>query len=238
VLVGRDRELAEAISHIASGGALYLFTGEPGIGKTRLAAEVANIARGRGVRVTWGRCWEAGGAPPFWPWREALDGCGVTFPDAATMAAGDPTEARFALFREIAGALAREAARQPLLIVLEDLHAGDLPTLVLLEFVMTQLRAHPIVVVGTYRDLEARLRPDAGDVLARLERSGRALRLSALSEAHVAAILGDAIEGADPALAATVYEITHGNPLFVDEMVRDLRARGIGQGVSWRCSVA
>ena len=231
MLVGRDRELAElaaALSRIATGGALYLFTGEPGIGKTRLAAEVASIARGRGVRASWGRCWEAGGAPPFWPWREALDGCGVAFPDAATMAAGDPTEARFALFREIASALGREAARQPLLIVLEDLHAADLPTLVLLEFVATQLRAHPIVVVGTYRDLEARLRPDAGDVLARLGRSGRALRLSALSEAHVAAILGDAIEGADARLAATVYEITHGNPLFVDEMVRDVRARGIG----------
>ena len=148
------------------------------------------------------------------------------------MPAADPAEARFALFREVASALGREAASQPLLIVLEDLHAADQPTLVLLEFVANQLRAHPIVVVGTYRDLEARLRPDAGDVFARLGRSDRVLPLSALSEAGVAALLRDAIEDADARLAAMIYEITHGNPLFVDEMVRDVRARGIGHGVS------
>jgi hypothetical protein len=235
VLVGRDRELAEltaALSRIAIGGALYLLSGEPGIGKTRLAAEVADIARAGGVRVSWGRCWEAGGAPPFWPWREALDGCGAAFPDTAAIATGDLAEARFALFREIAGALGAAAARQPLLIVLEDLHAADQPTLLLLEFVASQLGAHPILVVGTYRDLEARSRPDAGDVFGRLRRSGRALRLAALSAGDVAAILDDAIKGADPQLARTVYEITHGNPLFVDEVVRDVQARGTGSQIS------
>jgi len=235
VLVGRDWELAElkaALSRIATGGALCLFTGEPGIGKTRLAAEATSLARGCGVRVSWGRCWEAGGAPPYWPWREALDGCGVPFPDAATIATGNLAEARFALFREITSALGREAAREPLMIVLEDLHAADHPSLVLLEFVGSQLRALPIIVIGTYRDLEARLRPDTGDVLSRLRRYGCVFQLSALSEAHVGAILGDAIEGADKELAAKVYEITHGNPLFVDEMVRDVRARGIGHGIS------
>lgn len=235
MLVGRDRELAEltvALSRIVAGGALYLFTGEPGIGKTRLSSEVAAVARQHDVRVSWGRSWEAGGAPPFWPWREALEGYGLCFPDAAAMAIGNLAEARFALFREIVVELGREAARKPLLIVLEDLHAADLPTLLLLEFAASQLPSHPIVIVGTYRDLEARLRPEAGDVIARLERTGRPFRLSALSVADVAAILGDAIAGADEKLATTVYEITHGNPLFVDEMVRDVRARGIGEQMS------
>jgi hypothetical protein len=58
------------------------------------------------------------------------------------------------------------------------------------------------------------------------------MRLSALSEAQVAAIVGDAIQGSDEELAAKVYEITHGNPLFIDEMVRDIRARGLAGGVS------
>ncbi|HMI85260.1 MAG TPA: AAA family ATPase [Polyangiaceae bacterium] len=235
MLVGRDAELAElgaALSRIATGGALYLFTGEPGIGKTRLASEVTSIARAKGARVSWGRCWEAGGAPPFWPWREGLEGCGVAFPEAATMASMDPAEARFALFREVASALGREAARQPLLIVLEDLHAADQPTLLLLEFLANQLRALPIVVVGTFRDREAHLRPEAGEALLRVGRSGRELRLSALSEAEVGTLLGDAIEGADAKLAATVYAITHGNPLFVDEMVRDVKARGRVIGIS------
>jgi hypothetical protein len=235
VFFGRDSELAElggALSRISTGGALYLFAGEPGIGKTRLASEASSIARTHGVRVSWGRCWEAGGAPPFWPWREALEGCGVAFPDAVTVGGADPTEARFALFKGVASALAHAAARQPVLIVLEDLHAADLPTLVLLDFISHKLAALPMVVVGTYRDLEARLRPDAGDVLARLGRSGRVMRLSALSEVDVAALVRSAIEGADAALAAKIYEITHGNPLFVDEMVRDVRARGVGHAVS------
>jgi hypothetical protein len=235
VLVGRESEIAEldgALSRITMGGALYLFAGEPGIGKTRLATEVTRIARQRGARVSWGRCWEAGGAPPYWAWREALEGCGLAFPDAVASGATDPSEARFVLFQEVASTLGREAARQPLLIVLEDLHAADQPTLALLEAVAHKLAAHSIVVVGTYRDLEARMRPDAGDVLARLGRSGRVLRLPALSKAEVAALVSDAIMGAAAELAAKVYEVTHGNPLFVDEMVRDVRARGVGEGVS------
>src|SRR5262249_6146332 len=95
-----------------------------------------------------------------------------------------------------------------------------------------KLTALPLVVVGTYRELEARLRADAGDVLARAGRSGRVLRLSTLSERDVAALVSEAIEGADAELAAKVYEVTHGNPLFVTEMVRDVRARDFRDGVS------
>ena len=53
-------------------GRLFLLSGEPGIGKTRLADEVAGRARERGARVLWGRCWEEGGAPPYWPWVQVL----------------------------------------------------------------------------------------------------------------------------------------------------------------------
>lgn len=59
-LVGRDSELAElsaSLNEIATSGALYLVTGEPGIGKTRLASETTSIARALGVRVDVGRCW-------------------------------------------------------------------------------------------------------------------------------------------------------------------------------------
>jgi hypothetical protein len=235
VLVGRDSELAElgtALSASATEGCLFLVAGEPGIGKTRLATEAASIARGRGFRVVWGRCWEAGGAPPFWPWREVFDACGAEFPDAAKILTADPGEARFALFREVATTLQREAAREPLLVILEDLHAADQPTLVLLEFIATQLRARPLVIVGTYRDLEARQRPEAGDVLARLGRSARVLPLSPLTEADVGAIVRDTIETADERLATAVFEITHGNPLFVAEVLRDVRTRGTDPGVS------
>jgi len=66
--IGRERELGEiraAMDGASSGrGRLLLFSGEPGIGKTRLADEAGASAVLRGMRVVWGRCWEGGGAPP------------------------------------------------------------------------------------------------------------------------------------------------------------------------------
>jgi hypothetical protein len=227
MLVGRDRELerlGESLSRIATGGGVYFLCGEPGIGKTRLASEVTSVARERGIRVSWGRCWEAGGAPPFWPWREALEGCGVGFPDPSAIAAANPAEARFALFREAASALGREASRGPLLLVLEDLHAADPSSLLLLEFLTNPLRSLPVVVIGTYRDLEARLRPDVREAIARLGRAASVLPLARLGVDDVSAMVREA--NVEPRFASSVFEITDGNPLFVDELVRDLRARG------------
>ena len=75
-LVGRDRELDDlraAMSHAAQGhGRLVLIGGEPGIGKSRLADELAGQAREAGHIVLWGRGWEDAGAPPFWPWVQIL----------------------------------------------------------------------------------------------------------------------------------------------------------------------
>src|SRR6266516_2781422 len=76
VFVGRERELREleaGLEDALSGrGRLFLIGGEPGIGKSRLADELATLAKERGARVLWGRCWEAGGAPAYWPWIQAL----------------------------------------------------------------------------------------------------------------------------------------------------------------------
>src|SRR5260370_17240644 len=76
---GRTRELSELRAaledSIAGRGGCFLISGEPGIGKTRLADELANHARARGVRVVWGRCWQEDGAPAYWPWRQILRPC-------------------------------------------------------------------------------------------------------------------------------------------------------------------
>jgi predicted ATPase len=78
-LVGRDGELGELVAGLddaASGnGRLFLLAGDPGIGKSRLAYEAAARARDRGFKVAWGRCWEAGGAPVYWPWVQSLRAC-------------------------------------------------------------------------------------------------------------------------------------------------------------------
>src|SRR4029450_565958 len=74
--VGRDREVAELLAGLEDAvggrGRLFLIAGEPGIGKTWLAEHLAGHATERGIRVLWGGCWEAGGAPPFWPWTQLL----------------------------------------------------------------------------------------------------------------------------------------------------------------------
>src|SRR6266511_4559254 len=76
IFVGRERELAELLAGVDEAlegrGRLFLVAGEPGIGKSRLTDELAAQARHRGVRVLYGRCWEAGGAPTYWPWVQAL----------------------------------------------------------------------------------------------------------------------------------------------------------------------
>jgi hypothetical protein len=228
MLVGREREVAalqRALAQLADHrGGVYLVCGEPGIGKTRLADEVATLAASRGARVAWGRCWEAGGAPAFWPWHDAFGAIALKFPEGGTIATSDPVQARFALFRDVASELGRAVESAPLVIVLEDLHAADQSSLLLLEFLSTQLRALPIVIVGTYRDLEASLRAEVGDVLARVGRSGQVLALRRLYEGEVATIVRETIENADDSLAANVYETTNGNPLFVAEMLQQARS--------------
>ena len=169
----------------------------------------------------------------FWPWREALEGCGVDVSrcgdDGGRGSDGGP-------IRAVPGGCGRARARGGTPAAADrarGLHAADRSTLLLLEFVAEPApRTSRSSSWATYRDLEARLRPDAADVLG-AARHGRARCCSsrALPEADVAALVRDAIEDADERLAATVYETTHGNPLFVDEMVRDVRARGVERGV-------
>ena len=95
--VGRERELAtllECLEAVRQGqGGVVLIAGEPGIGKTRLAEELAAVARARGMRVAWGRCWQGEGAPAFGPWLQVLRACLVTREPADlwdVLGAGEP----------------------------------------------------------------------------------------------------------------------------------------------------
>src|SRR6266700_4965018 len=85
--VGRARELEQILAGLddtlAGRGRLYLLTGEPGIGKTRLTDEIATGAARRGLTVVWGRSWEAGGAPAYWPWLDPLATLSGMLDDAA-----------------------------------------------------------------------------------------------------------------------------------------------------------
>src|SRR5262245_8930711 len=245
VCVGRAREIGLLSAALDAGrsarGALFLVRGEPGIGKTRLADELAERATAAGVLVAWGRCWEGGGAPAYWPWIQVLRACAREIDAAARAAAaplltrlvpdlGSPTaaallaesaHARFALFDAVTTFLADVARTRPLLIVLDDLHAADRASLLLLHFLARTLRETAIVVVGTHREAEVQADAERARLLDDVAREGTELPLRGLEEAESVSLIA-AVGGASPApvLAASLHEVTEGNPFFLDELTR------------------
>jgi tetratricopeptide (TPR) repeat protein len=256
VFVGRERELAELLAGLddamSGGGRLFLLAGEPGIGKSRLADEAATRARQRGVRVAWGRCWEAGGAPAYWPWVQSLRayvrdadpeilrsrlGAGAPFvtqllPELADVPAPSPLEGeagRFRLFDAVAGFLRNAATDQPRMLVLDDLQAADTPSLLLLQFVARELSDMRILAVGAYRNVELGRDHPLTFALAGLsrEQATRHLPLLGLAEADVARLIQETAGITPPArLVRAIHRETEGNPLFVSEVVRLLAAEG------------
>jgi tetratricopeptide (TPR) repeat protein len=255
--VGRVREFGELVAGldaaISGRGRLFLLVGEAGIGKTRLADELSATARDAGALVLWARCWEGGGAPASWLWTQIVRGYArerdlatlvpvlgpatshlaqfvpdlVEGPPAPAATPASHDHARFALFDATTTFLKAVAQAQPLVLVLDDLHAGDEASLLLLQFLARELRDTAILVIGTYRDAEARRIPPVEAVLGALAREGHHLRLSGLSSADVAAFLEQAAGRMPaPALARAVHEATDGNPFYVEELGRLLAAEG------------
>lgn len=239
---------------IAGEPGIALLAGEPGIGKTRTAQEVFDAARQRGALTLWGRCPEEPGAPPYWPWLQMLRRYVAQHDDAvleqtigpaaAQIAALDPelahrltrgknepaeqesTEARFRLFDSIAGFWQRASALQPLLLVLDDLHRADVPSLRLLEFVMAEAGTSRLLVLGTYRDAEVTRENPLSDTLAQLNRHTRVQRflLGGFSPAETAQFVVAAAGAAGTEIAATLHDQTEGHPLFLSELVREILA--------------
>jgi DNA-binding SARP family transcriptional activator len=268
--IGRARELAqldELIQHtVAGNGRFAVVSGEAGIGKSRLVEELAVRARRHGALVLSGRCWEAGGAPAFWPWAQALRayvrdlspealreqlGPGASdvahllpelrdmFPDIPEAQPLESDGARFRLFDSTVAFLRRAATVQPIVVTLDDVHAADPSSLLLLSFVAGQLNGVPAAVVATYRDPE--LEPDDPVLIALLDLVRRAsLRISlrGLGEAEVRAYIGQVTEEEPTgAFVAAIAAETDGNPLFVAEIVRLLATEGAlpdPTGSDWR----
>ncbi len=214
-------------------GGLLFFTGEAGIGKSRLARRIEDAARDRGIRVAWGRCWEAGGAPAFWPWAQIFDALDLQVPFLTTAAAEG--EDRFRQFDRAARLIAEQAARDPLVLVFDDLHAADVSSLNLLLRVSRALRATRLGIVGFYRDAEARVGATA-PLLTKIAREGEALALSRLAPDEVTALIRTTVPDASDATCAEVHRVTEGNPLFVHSLLDigklQLDARQLPDGLS------
>jgi tetratricopeptide (TPR) repeat protein len=252
---------------------VLLIVGEPGIGKTRLAEELSTYAGIRGAQVLWGRSDEWEGQPAYWPWiqlirgyvhlrdaRELRSELGSAAPDIAQIVSEirerltdlpappplDPDTARFRLFDGITTFFTNASARQPLVLILDDLHWADKPSLLLLEFLTNQVRDARLLLVATYRDVEVGRHHPLSQTLAELSRGRRSQRvlLRGLSEEDVARYLSLSA-GIDPPtdLVTAVHRETEGNPFFVAEVVRLLVAEGrIGRAAhsgeqSWSVSL-
>ena len=235
-------------------GRVALVAGEPGIGKTRLAEEAARRGAAAGMQVAWGRCHEGDGAPAFWPWAQVVRQLAAELapgqlaamlgPSAARLGQlmpelAEPAEpagprpvadlgaARFQLNQAVAGLLRRAAETRPLLVVVDDLHWADVPSLSLLAFLAGELNDARLVVVGTYRDVEALPGRPLADTLGALAREPVVERipLGGLDRAGVARLIGRTIGGrpAEP-LVQAVADRCGGNPFFITELLRLLQS--------------
>ncbi|GGS61136.1 ATPase AAA [Planobispora rosea] len=214
-LVGREAETAELRRAVAEDGhRVVLLAGEPGIGKTSLAEQAAATAEALGRRVVWGRCWDGTGAPPFWPWTQAvqeLAGAGGGG-GLGRLAGGG----RFELYEAFAGLL-NEHGR--VLVVLDDLQWADASSLRLLEFLATTRLCPGLTVIATYRDTDVRPGGALEHALGALVRLPHVRRfvLRGLDETEIRHYLGRA--GADPERAAEMARLTAGNPFFLGEVL-------------------
>jgi tetratricopeptide (TPR) repeat protein len=270
-LLGREREmrsLGEGLAEAGRGrGSLFLITGEAGIGKTRLADAFRSTARRAGASVVWGRGWEEGGAPAYWPWPQIINGIdrevGPTVVerlsvrqrrhlarivpevgDGADPGAEAPLDAtdgaRFELFAAVMAMLRAAARERPLVIVLDDLHAADEPSLLLLGYVAEMLEEEPLVVLSIFRDEDLELGDARTRLLGRLARLPvtRPIQPRGLDERDVALLIRKT-EGAtvNDEVAAAIRRETDGNPLFVGEVARMLaeeRRFDDPSGAEWR----
>ena len=244
IFAGRETELdllRSGLGSIARGrGSVFLVSGEPGIGKTRLIEELGAIAEQQKAIVAWGTAWEGGGAPAYWPWTQVLRKlasaeCGEqrlhrdlapifgATADISPDSAGHLEIVQFRLFPALRSVLESYAARSPLVIVLDDLHAADTGSMQALRFLSQDIRALPILLIAVHRDSE--LTREAATIFAQMARTATTLRVGPLPREAVERLLCRLPVSAS--VVDDVAELTAGNPLFIGEVIHRIRADGV-----------
>jgi tetratricopeptide (TPR) repeat protein len=251
-------ELRRLLQQAVNGhGAIVLLGGEPGVGKTRLSEELLREARTRGCLCLVGHCYEMEGAPPYVPFIEVLEHSSRmvppqvlretlgdaapevarlmpelrrVYPDIPPAADLPPEQQRRFFFNAYREFVQRSCRAGPLVVVMEDLHWADEPTLALFQHVVQIIPTIPLLVIGTYRDVELDTARPFARTLESLLRQRAAVRipLRRLPESAVADMLAGLAGGAPPpsGLAHAVYSETEGNPFFVEEVFHHLSEEG------------
>jgi DNA-binding SARP family transcriptional activator/KaiC/GvpD/RAD55 family RecA-like ATPase len=232
---------------------LILLVGDPGVGKTRLATRFAQDVHREGGAVLYGRA-DAEALLPYQPFAEALDHLIVhagpefskdaerelailarLFPSLgahvrAVAAPVDQDALRYQVYEAVVSLLARASVAWPLLLVLDDLHWADKPTLLLLRHVLRHAEGTRLLVVGTFRDVDVPREHPLIDLLGDLRRERRydRLRLQGLDEEATHALVLDRLGmPVTRGLVRRLQEQTDGNAFFIEETVRALEDSGV-----------
>jgi hypothetical protein len=258
--MGREAErgaIRAMIDRALSGqGSLVMLGGGPGLGKSRLAMEMAEYASRVGFKCLFGHCYERDELFPYLPFVEIIES-GLAqaaslddfrrqlgdnaaelaqlapslrrvFPDIPQPLELPPAQKRFHFFRSVSEALGRSARTRSYVYILEDLHWADESTLALLIHLANRITQLPVVIIGTYRDGYSDGNRALVRTLEELIRLGiRPLRLGGLPKEAVAQMLNGLSQRQAPEnLVSVIFDGSQGNPFFVEELYRHLLEEG------------
>ena len=226
-LTGRDDELAQltalvdrVVAGTGSSPAFVALTGEPGIGKSRLAIELATYAGDHGVTIAWGRCSQDDGAPALWPWATVLERLGSALPSDS---GGEDAAAAFRAWDTVVGTVLAAAERGPLLLVLDDLHWADTSSLRVLRLLTEAVAAESparLLVVATWREHPVPTGALAEVVEAFARKHALRLQLRGISADAAATLFAEVAEAEPSAGDEDTLRRTEGNPFFLVEYAR------------------
>lgn len=255
VLVGREQEwdqIMKSLDTVSKGnGRLLLLSGEPGIGKTRLAQELTLKAQHWGFLIATGRCYEQEQSVPYYPFLEALEtilnrcppdiraDIPLLYPQLARLLpeqvgllgpVADVGDDQQRLFRAFTGLLEAIALQLPVALLLDDLHWADDASLKLLQHLTRHTRASRVLLLGTYRDVELHRHHPLEAALLDLGREGLVedVEVKRLEQDGTTALVTEILGEMDDlaTLAALIHRRTDGNAFFIQEMLRALMESG------------
>ncbi len=252
-LAGREKELTLLREKLAAAehgrGGLVLIGGEAGVGKTTLAEAALHAAAARGFTVLEGHCFDLADTPPYGPWIDLFAHYQASLsspplpPAFAERGTVGAVASQIALFVAVEDFLKALAVRQPLVVLLDDLHWSDAASLDLLRFLARSVAGLPLLVLVTYRSDELTRRHPLYALLPQLAREASAERidLGRLDDDAILGLVGAryGLPDADARrLTAYLQERAEGNALFVGELLRALEEGGVlaRDGDGWRLS--